>query len=147
METIQQQIGAMQKEIKRLREELEVVKKGNFDTITCKGWSVVDMDGKKRIIAFTNSDGDASVQWNDKDGKNRISALTRATGTADVQLSDKDGKTRIYALTQADGTVDVQWLDKDGKQRIDATTHADGTSGVKWLEKDQYGEDRRGNIR
>jgi hypothetical protein len=45
METIQQQIGAMQEEIKRLREELKVVKKGNFDIITCKGWDVVDRSG------------------------------------------------------------------------------------------------------
>ena len=159
METIQQQIGALQvivakqqASVKRQRFAIialtSIIVAGGFiaavrpasdatfDTITCKGWKVVDKDEKvriaagtsvdgnsimiwldkdekRRIMATTLADGSAGVAWYDKDGKTRISALTRASGTADVQLSDKDGTTRIYALTQADGTVDVQWLDKD----------------------------------
>ena len=97
METIQQQIGAMQEEIKRLREELEVVKKGNFDTITCRVWNVIDADGKERITAFTSPDGQAGVQWLDKDGQMRINALTLADGYASVQCLDKDEKSRIGA--------------------------------------------------
>ena len=95
----------MQEEIKRLREELEVVKKGNFDTITCKGWYVVNEDGKERICAFTNSDGNAIVGWRDKDGKARIAAGTFANGHASVQWNDKDGKARIMAAVMSDGTV------------------------------------------
>ena len=70
----------MQEEIKRLREELEVVKKGNFDTITCKGWSVVDEDGEKRISAETYPWGEARVEWFDKHAKMRITAGTSANG-------------------------------------------------------------------
>ena len=127
MEKIQQQIVAMQEEIKRLREELEVVKKGNFDTITCKTWNIVDADGKKRITAFTTSDGSASVQWLDKDGKQRITGATFANGDAAVQLLDKDGKLRINASTLPDGEASVEYLDKDEKKRIMAGTLADGT--------------------
>ena len=149
METIQQQIGALQVivakqqvSVKRQRllniALLGVIVAGGFiaavrpagdatfDTITCKGWDVVDADGKMRIAAATLADGSAGVAWYDKDGKTRISALTRASGTADVQLSDKDGKTRISAGTFASGTAGVQWLDKDEKQRIAAATLADG---------------------
>ena len=104
METIQQQIGVMQKSIKRQRCAIialaGIIVAGGFiaavrpagdvtfDTITCKGWNVVDKDGKEWITAFTNPDGQASVQWNDKDGKRRIDATTFANGT--VILPTKD---------------------------------------------------------
>jgi len=119
METIQQQIGAMQEEIKRLREELEVVKKGNFDTITCKGWSVVDEDGEKRITAYAKFDwadvtlGVASVDWFDKGGQLRIAARIIDDGYAGVELKDKDGKSRITAATHAEGTVELPTEDFD----------------------------------
>ena len=130
METSQQLLWQLQQEVKRLREELEVVKKGNFETITCKTWNIVDAEGKERITAFTSRDGIASVQWLDKDGKQRISAATHANGYAGVQWLDKDGKQRIYAATHADGEASVQWLDKDGKTRIAAGMEADGTVGL-----------------
>ena len=95
----------MQEEIKRLRKELEVVKKGNFDTITCKTWNVVDEYGKVRIIAFTKPDGQACVAWLDKDGKSRINAFTNPDGNAAVQWLDNDEKQRIAAGTLANGTV------------------------------------------
>ena len=99
METIQQQIGAMQEEIKRLREELKEVKKGNFDTIACKTWKVVDADGKTRIAAATLADGQAFVQLLDKDEKTRIEAVTTDSGIAVVLWRDKDEKMRIAAGT------------------------------------------------
>ena len=71
--------------------------------ITCDGWRVVDKDGKVRIVAATDADGEAGVAW-----------------------YDKDGKVRIGAATYADGQACVQWLDKDEKQRITASTLADG---------------------
>ena len=121
METIQQQIGALQTSVKRQR-LLNIVLLGiivaggfiaavrpagdaTFDTITCKEWKVVDADGKVRISAFTLADGLASVNWNDKDGMRRIAAFTLADGQASVEWSDKDQKTRISAATRADGTV------------------------------------------
>ena len=98
-----------------------------FGTITCKDWRIVDKDGKQRIDAGTNADGDASVTWLDKDGKMRINATTLADGNASVQWWDKDEKLRIAAVTLADGQASVQWRDKDGKVRMAAVTRADGT--------------------
>ena len=112
METIQQQIGAMQEEIKRLREELEEVKQGNFDIVTCQEWNVLDAKGKLRIAAFTDPNGNASVTWLDKDGKLRISAYTTADGDGTVLWIDKDGEARIAASTFADGTVDLPTKDR-----------------------------------
>ena len=73
METIHQQIGALQTSVKRQRllniALLGIIVAGGFiaavrpagdatfDTITCKGWKVVDGDGKVRIGAGTFADG------------------------------------------------------------------------------------------
>ena len=143
METIQQQIGAMQKSIKRQRfaivalvgiivasgfiAAVRPVGDATFDTITCKKWKVVDGDGKLRIGATTRADGEASVQWLDKDGKMRIAAGTFADGSASVAWFDKDEKERIEAKTSADKSTSVIWSDKDEKGRIMAGTLADGT--------------------
>jgi len=152
METIQQQIGALQTSVKRQRllniallglivaggfiAAVRPVGDATFDTITCKGWNVVDKNGKERITAFTNSDGQASVQWLDKDGKMRIGAATDANGYASVQWHDKDGKQRIAAATFADGNATVSWFDKDEKMRITAITFLDGFSSLAWFDKD-----------
>lgn len=61
-----------------------------FDTITCKGWRVLDSDGKVRISATTAADGTAGVAWADKDEKVRILASTLSDGT--VTYPTKDGK-------------------------------------------------------
>ena len=142
METIQQQIGALQTSVKRQRFAIialaGIIVAGGFiaavrpagdatfDKISCKEWNVVDGDGKERITAFTNPEGQANVQWLDKDGKMRISAVTLADGQASVQWNDNDEKGRILAGTFADGTASVAWVDTDGKVRIDASILADG---------------------
>ena len=152
METIQQQIGAMQKSIKRQRFAIialaGIIVAGGFiaavrpagdatfDTITCKEWSVVDGDGKERIGAATHADGIASVQWKDKNGKLRIDAGTLADGNAGVVWLDKNEKGRIVASTLADGDVSVDWFDKDGKSRIAAGIYADGNASVVLGDKD-----------
>jgi len=143
METIQQQIVALQVGAKRLKIAVitlaSVIVVGGFvaatrpagdatfDIITCKGWRVVDSDGKARITAGTEANGNAVVQWFDKDGKPRIGAMTFANGDASVAWLDKDGKQRITAATDADGDASVLWIDKDGKLRIIVATLADGT--------------------
>ena len=101
----------MQEEIKQLRKELEVMKKGNFDTITCKEWYVVDKDGKTRIAATTHASGNAGVSWFDTDQKRRIDASTFANGNAGVQWLYKDGKMRIAALIGGEGTVVLPTMD------------------------------------
>ena len=104
METIQQQIGALQISVKRQRfaiialvgiivaggfvAAVRPVGDATFDKITCKGWSVIDKDGKERILAATLADGDATVQWRDKDGKQRISARIQADGTVVLPTED-----------------------------------------------------------
>ncbi len=143
MDTIQEQIRVLQTSVRRQRFAIVTLASilagsaligavrpagdATFDTITCKTWTVVDKDGKKRISASTLADGSAGVSWWDKDGKSRISAGTGADGHAGVWWADKDGKERIGAQTKADGTAGVWWLDKDGKGRITAATLVDGT--------------------
>ena len=134
METIQQQIGALQVivakqqvSVKRQRfaiialagiivaggfiAAVRPVGDATFDTITCKGWKVVDKDGKLRIVAATLDDGQASVALLDKQKKARISATTFADGDAGMTWRDKDEKTRIGAVTYADGTVNLPTTD------------------------------------
>ena len=76
-----------------------------FDNITCKGWKVVDEDGKERIVTGTDQFGFCSVAFVDQNKKMRISAGTRASGLAGVGIFDMDGKSRIAALSFADGVV------------------------------------------
>ena len=103
VETIQQQIGALQVIVQNQQAGMKrqrfaiialagiIIAGGfiaavrpagdaTFDSITCKGWNVVDEKGKLRIAAGTTDDGDASVAWLDKDEKRRIMASTHANG-------------------------------------------------------------------
>lgn len=93
MEIIQQQIVEMQKEIKRLREELDHVKnwsgQGQFDRITCRTWSILDSNNKTRIVAGTTPEGRASVVWLDKNEKVRIYAGTLSDGTVMLPIKDE----------------------------------------------------------
>lgn len=138
MDNIQAQIRELQATVTELRERLDALQRGDatFDTITCKGWQVVDKDGKERITAATDADGLAAVFWADKNGKVRIAVTTHADGDASVRWADKNGRERITAQTQDDGLVGVFWADKNGKDRIAAQTLADGSAGVVWLDKD-----------
>ena len=146
METIQQQLNALQTSAKRQRllniallgiivaggfiAAVRPVGDATFETITCNKWQVVDNDGKMRIAAVTLADGETGVFWYDKDGKGRITAGTLTDGSATAQWNDKDGKLRINAGTFANGDAAVVWLDKDGKLRIGAVTGANGTLGL-----------------
>ena len=166
METIQQQLNALQTSVKRQRllniALLGIIVAGGFiaavrpagdatfDTITCKGWKVVDSEGTVRMDALTKAEGSAGVGWFDKEGKQRISVLTFANGFAGVAwfdkvgnkqisvgtsaggdasavLSDNNGKPRIAASALGVGHAKVLLLDKDGKARIAAGTEVDGT--------------------
>ena len=123
METIQQQIGALQTSVKRQRllniallgiivaggfiAAVRPVGDATFDTITCKKWIVVDADEKVRIVAETFVDERllSGVIWRAKDGMARIVAGTDANGNASVQLSDKGERVRIEAGVGSNGTV------------------------------------------
>ena len=138
MDNIQEQIRELRETVTRqakaileLSRDLDALKaqvaSGDFETITCKAWMVVDKDGKARIVACTSADGDAGVTWSDKDGKARIVACTYADVEAVVAWYDKDGEERISAFTYAGGDAGVTWSDKDGEERITASTDADGS--------------------
>ena len=154
METIQQQLNTLQTSVKRQRfaiialagiivaggfiAAVRPVGDATFDTITCKGWKVIDAEGKERITAFTlASGGYAGLMWFDKEGKVRITASSHANGEASVIWSDKDEKNRISAATLANGQASVDWLDKNGKLRVNAATFASGIAGMRWLDKDE----------
>ena len=125
-------------ELKAKVSQLEALLDGGnprFDTITCKGWRVVDEESKVRIAAASVLDGFVGVVWLVKD-KARIMVGTSAHGNADVGLLDKDGKRRINATTSPDGQAGVGWLDKDGRLRINAATLADGEANMQWQDED-----------
>ena len=153
METIQHQIGALQTSVKRQRllniALLGVIVAGGFvaavrppgdatfDTITCKGWKVVDKDEKVRIASATSADGKAGVVWIDKDGKMRIDAGTYADGGASVRWYDKDEKMRIGAITKADKTAGLAWFDTENKLRLTAYSLDNGQAGLSCYDKDE----------
>ena len=116
METIQQQLNALQISVKRQR-LLNIVLLGvivaggfiaavrpavdaNFDKITCKGWKVVDAHGKERITARTDLDSNsrpcAGISWFDKSGAERISASKYF-----LALARHAGKAKSYQFSEA----------------------------------------------
>ena len=109
-----------------------------FDTITCKGWNVVDKDGKVRISASSNANG-AGVEWIDNDFTQRIAVSTNNDGSAGVGWIDKEGKIRMTAATNAKGggTMGMQLLDKYGKTRITAFTDSNENAGMTLLDKSE----------
>ena len=142
METIQQQINTLQTSVNRQRFAIialaGIIVAGGFiaavrpagdatfDTITCKGWKVVDGQGKDRVIASTLLNGTSSVEWHDQSGLFRIGVATLPDGVATIQCNDNAGKSRISTATSADGIAALTWRDKNGKARICAATDADG---------------------
>lgn len=85
------------------------------DELRVKRLSIIDDQGKVRISARTNPEGDAAVSWFDRDGKPRIDASTSLDGRAGVDWWDRDGKARIRAATYKDGTAELPT--RDMKQR------------------------------
>ena len=142
METIQQQLNALQTSVQRQRllniallgiivaggfiAAVRPVGDATFDTITCKGWKVVDSQGKDRIIASTLSNGTSGVEWHDQSGLFRIGVATLPDGVATIQCNDNAGKPRITTATSADGIAALTWRDKNGSARICTATDTDG---------------------
>ena len=129
METIQQQIGALQTSVKRQRllniALVGVIVAGGFiaavrpagdatfDMITCKGWKVVDERGNVRIRAATCAPIEpevAMMQLFDKEGNVKIAALTTANGIPSVMMYD-NVQVRIAATILSSGTVDLPTKD------------------------------------
>ena len=148
MQTIQQQLNALQTSVKRQRFAIValsgiIVASGfiaavrpagdaTFDTITCKKWKVVDADGKERITARTdlesNSGPSAGISWFDKSGAERISAYTFVAGSASIVFSENEKSPRIVVATNTrTGHAAIGLVDKELKPRIQLKVWADGT--------------------
>lgn len=67
--------------------------------LTLRKLTIEDSDGKPRILAHSDPNGLAELDFGDRDGKLRILAYTRPDGVAGLQFSDRDGKLRIAAST------------------------------------------------
>ena len=147
METIQQQLNALQTSVQRQRllniallgiivaggfiAAVRPVGDATFDKITCKSWTVIDKYGKKRISAETNTDkyiNVAEMMMFDKDEKRRI-RMSVMNATFDIK---KDGDILID-----DSRVD--WIDNSGKIRVSAGKFGNHSAGVSWFDKDGQG--------
>jgi hypothetical protein len=108
-------------------------KEATFDTITCKGLTIVDHGGKPRLIAATAAaDGSAGIMLLDSSGRNRIEARTANDGVAGIQLRDEEGKPRISALTDSGKSGTVAFFDTTEQKRIlmGTTATAGGLIGL-----------------
>jgi len=129
METIQQQLNALQTSVKRQRllniALLGIIVAGGFiaavrpagdatfDKITCKEWSVVDERGNVRIRAATCAPIEpevAMMQWFDKEGNVKIAALTSGNGIPALMMYD-NVQVRIAATILPSGTVGLPTKD------------------------------------
>ena len=98
--------------------------------LTLRKLTIVDAEGKARIVAAAYPDGSAAIHHSDGDGKMRIGEGTTLDGQSSTEHYGRDGKTRIHAMTRPNGKASIQHLDRDGKQRIMAGTAADGSAVI-----------------
>jgi hypothetical protein len=106
-----------------------------FDKITCKSWSVVDVDGKERIAARTKAHGEAGIEWFETGGRMRMEAGIKPDETAWLCLLDKEGNWRLTTSTYFDGTPHVHLsTGKAGSRSIRAGMDRDGAALLQWFE-------------
>ena len=86
---------------------------GTPDELALRKLTIVDAEGRERIVAGTDSDGAASVQHYDREGKRRISAGTHPGRIALLSHHDHEGKVRIIAGTHPSGSAGVEHSDRD----------------------------------
>ena len=146
MENIQDQIRELQTSVRRQRfaiVTLAIILAGSaiigavrpagdatFDTITCKGWQVVDEDGKERIKAFSSANG-VAVAFLDENGNKRITAGTSFRGDAGVEWRDRHETPRMGAVTTADGSAFLGWNSKGGGRHLLIDDTRDDTKNSK----------------
>ena len=161
METIQQQIGALQAEVKQLRAELDRVLTGKFDSLVCRKLTITDKEGKTRIAAGTRDEDEVGIWWLDSKKRVRISATTSSTdldsgrdGIASINLlgitaptwaatavvADPLEKVRVSLFTSDEGEARIQLFDQERVRRIDIGIYQLGESFV--VLKDGNKQDR-----
>ena len=154
METIQEQIGALQAEVKQLRAELDRVLTGKFDSLVCRKLTITDKEGRTRIAAGTRDEDEVGIWWLDNEKHVRISALTDSEGLASINLlgitaptwaanamvSDGLEKVRVSLFTNHDGESRIHLFDQERVRRIDIGIHEIGEAFV--VLKDGHKQDR-----
>lgn len=81
------------------------------EEIVVRKLSIVDAQGKVRIIAGTDDGGGTFIGWRDADGKRRIGIGTDKDGAAAVAWFDAQGLNRIKAAVAVDGAASIDWFD------------------------------------
>lgn len=154
METIQEQIGVLQAEVKQLRAELDRVLTGKFDSLVCRKLRIIDKEGRTRIAAGTRDEDEVGIWWLDSEKHVRISALTDSEGLASINLfgitaptwaanamvSDGLEKVRVSLFTNHDGESRIHLFDQERVRRIDIGIHEIGEAFV--VLKDGHKQDR-----
>ena len=161
METIQEQIGALQAEVKQLRAELDRVLTGKFDSLVCRKLTITDKEGRTRIAAGTRDEDEVGIWWLDSKKRVRISATTSSTdldsgrdGIASINLlgitaptwaatavvADSQEKVRVSLFTSDEGEARIQLFDQERVRRIDIGIYQLGESFV--MLKDGNKQDR-----
>ena len=142
METIQEQIGALQAEVKLLRAELDRVLTGKFESLVCRKLTITDKEGRTRIAAGTRNEDEAGIWWLDSKKRVRISAttstdldperdgiasinllgITAPTWAATAVVVDPQEKVRVSLFTSDEGNSSIQFFDEERVKRVDIGT-------------------------
>lgn len=142
METIQEQIGALQAEVKQLRAELDRVLTGKFDSLVCRKLTITDKEGRTRIAAGTRDEDEVGIWWLDSKKRVRISAttstdldperdgiasinllgITAPTWAATAVVVDPQEKVRVSLFTSDEGNSSIQFFDEERVKRVDIGT-------------------------
>ena len=142
METIQEQIGALQAEVKQLRAELDRVLTGKFDSLVCRKLTITDKEGRTRVAAGTRDENEVGIWWLDSKKRVRISAttstdldperdgiasinllgITAPTWAATAVFADPLEKVRVSLFTSDEGNSSIQFFDEERVKRVDIGT-------------------------
>jgi len=150
METIQQQIGALQAIVQNQQAGMKrqrfaiialagiIVAGGfisacssnsvpnTFDSITCRALKVINADGNERIYASTDNLGNPVFTISDRKDQIRFLAGTDDDGGSSLTMKDKKGKMRISLDCDEKGDAKVFFFDTNEKLRVIAGTRVNG---------------------
>ncbi len=87
-----------------------------YNEISCRSLTVVDEDGKPRIVLNTNPDlhGNVVIAILDVNRKPRIALSTFTDGNDGIAILDVNGKPRVVLGTDSDGEGKLYILDEKG---------------------------------
>ncbi|MCH2173974.1 hypothetical protein MK489_24600 [Myxococcota bacterium] len=100
------------------------------DELVINKLTILDDQGRARIVAETEDDGTVLLAHYDANAKPRIAAATMPNGKTEIRHYDPNGKIRIKTGTDPDGTAGSNHLDEHGKLRIETGTDRSGIAGI-----------------